>query len=118
MVVRVVMVAHGATAATRASRFPLDEPLERSAVDDVRALRTALPIRPERARVLTGPELRCRQTVAALDLENAELEPRLRDWQAGDWAGRSLENLASSEPSAAISPSRTRPWSVPASSTH
>lgn len=80
--IRLMLLCHGATAATRAAAFPLDESLEPRALDATRGLRGHFAA----ARVVSSPALRARQTAEALGLV-AEIEPALRDQEAGDWAG-------------------------------
>ena len=86
--IRLTLLCHGATAATRAAAFPSDEPLEPRALDMARALRPAFAA----SRVLTSPALRARQTAEALGLAGA-IDPALRDQDAGDWAGATLDQL-------------------------
>jgi broad specificity phosphatase PhoE len=90
MTTRVLLVCHGATAATRHTAFPGDEPL--------RATGPADPL-PRWQRAVSGPELRCRQTAELLDLQ-PEIEPRLRDCDYGRWRGRTLAELSDAEPRA------------------
>ncbi|SES16699.1 histidine phosphatase family protein [Actinokineospora terrae] len=88
---RVVLVSHGATEATRRAGFPLDEPLLRTAVEDPG---------PGFGRVdaaLCGPSLRCAQTAAVLGID-AEPDERLRDLDHGDWSGRTLDEVAVADP--------------------
>jgi broad specificity phosphatase PhoE len=92
---RLTLLCHGATAATRAAAFPLDEPLEPRARAAARALRSE--IAPTAA--LTSPALRARQTAEALDLP-ARIDPALRDCDYGHWAGLEIQPLADREPQA------------------
>ena len=94
MSMRLTLIAHGATAATRAVAFPQDEPVE------ARALSSAMVSgqRLRRAdRAWTSPALRARQTAAALSLE-AAVNPCLRDCDYGRWAGRTLADVQAEEP--------------------
>ncbi|RIJ77171.1 histidine phosphatase family protein [Nakamurella silvestris] len=89
---RLFLISAGATGATRAGRFPVsDEPLERP--DDMLPFRTV-------DHLLSGPELRCRQTAANLDTSGLvdEVDPRLADLGVGSWAGRDLPTLAVADP--------------------
>ncbi|MPZ59464.1 MAG: histidine phosphatase family protein [Rhizobiales bacterium] len=90
MPARLTLVCHGATAATRASAFPLDEPLEDGVEDQARTL--GLSLRWDRA--VTSPALRARQTAEALSL-NALVQPALRDCDYGSWSGRKLADIQS-----------------------
>jgi broad specificity phosphatase PhoE len=90
----VLLICHGSTPATRRTAFPLDEPLEPSALEAAAALRDRIPAgRP----ALTSPALRCRQTAEALEL-TATVDAGLADWDLGRWAGRSLDELATEAP--------------------
>lgn len=93
---RFSFICHGATAATWQAAFPADEPLSESALLDAATLRERLR-RVDRA--LVSPELRARQTAAALSLE-ADVEPALRDLDHGRWTGRSLADVDATEPGA------------------
>ena len=94
MTARLDLLAHGASAATRATRFPDDEPLEASAVSALEAVRGRL--RPY-AEVLTSPARAARETAAALGLD-AEVEAVLRDCDYGRWRGLASKDVAEREP--------------------
>src|SRR5882672_9795064 len=91
---RLTLICHGATAATRASAFPRDEPLEDGAVAQARLLSPALR-RWDRA--VTSPALGARQTAEALSL-NACVHPALRDCDYGHWGGRKLADIQAAHP--------------------
>ncbi|SDC13852.1 histidine phosphatase family protein [Actinokineospora iranica] len=93
MSARLILVCHGATAATRAAAFPADEPLERNAV----AAATAGPPLGQVDEALCAPALRCAQTAAALGLL-AKPDEGLRDADFGRWRGHALDELAVAEP--------------------
>jgi broad specificity phosphatase PhoE len=93
---RLTLICHGATAATRMAAFPLDEPLEARAIERAATLRDAVPHAP---RVLTSPALRARQTAEALGL-SAEIDAALRECDYGRWAGCKLKDLQAAEPEA------------------
>jgi broad specificity phosphatase PhoE len=90
MTARLDLIAHGASGATRALRFPEDEPLEISAIATTAALRGRLR---RYNRVLTSPARAALETVEALDLE-AEIEPVLSDCDYARWRGLSLADVA------------------------
>ena len=91
MAPRLLLVAHAATAATRRGAFPVNEPIERPTdIADVE-LRAVL--------VLSGPELRCTQTAAALGWTPTVI-PGLADLNAGNWKGRDIGDLFATEPMA------------------
>ena len=96
MTARLDLLAHGASAATRAARFPDDEGLEASAVGAIEALRGKL--RPY-AQVLTAPARAARETAASLGFE-AEVEMALRDCDYGRWRGLASKDVAEREPDA------------------
>ncbi len=80
------LISHGVTEASRAARFPADEPLTpagRAALAD----RAVEP--PAGALVLAGPERRTRETARLLGLDAAPLST-LRDLDAGAWRGAEL----------------------------
>jgi broad specificity phosphatase PhoE len=92
--VRLVLVSHAATAATREYRFPADEPLDAPGAAAAAAAHGAL------RRVDTayrGPEARCRQTAGALGLDTTA-DPPLADLDVGAWRGRTLTDLEADRP--------------------
>ena len=96
MAARLELMAHGASEATRAARFPDDEKLEASAAQTLEALRGRLR---SYAHVLTGPARAARETAAALGLK-AEVEPALSDCDYGRWRGLASKDMAKREPDA------------------
>jgi broad specificity phosphatase PhoE len=94
MTARLDLLAHGASPATRAARFPDDEGLEASAVCAIQALSGRL--RPY-ANVLTAPARAARETAATLGLD-AEVEMALRDCDYGRWRGLASKDVAEREP--------------------
>jgi broad specificity phosphatase PhoE len=91
---RLTLICHGTTAATRASAFPLDEPLENGVAEQARILSPALR-RWDRA--VTSPALGARQTADALSL-HASVHPALRDCDYGHWHGRRLADIQADHP--------------------
>ncbi|MEV0111185.1 histidine phosphatase family protein [Nocardia sp. NPDC050799] len=77
------LISHGVTEASRAARFPADEPLT-PAGRAMLADRVVEP--PAGARIVVGPERRTRETARLLGLDAAPLS-RLRDLDAGAWRG-------------------------------
>jgi len=96
MTARLDLLAHGASPATRAARFPDDEALEPSALSALQALRGRL--RPY-GHVLAAPARAARETAQALGLD-AEVEPALRDCDYGRWRGLASKDVAVREPDA------------------
>jgi broad specificity phosphatase PhoE len=92
MTVRLDLLAHGATAATRAARFPDDEALE----DEASAALGGGLLRAYDV-VLSAPARAAKETARALGLE-AEIEPALRDCDYGRWRGLGLKDVARQEP--------------------
>jgi broad specificity phosphatase PhoE len=93
MAARLDLLAHGASEAARAARFPDDEALEASAAQALQALRSR--VRPY-VQALTAPARAARETAAALGL-NAEVEPALRDCDYGRWRGLASKDVAERE---------------------
>src|SRR5262249_25290404 len=94
MTARLDLMAHGASAATRAARFPDDETLEASAIGALEALRGRL--RPY-AQALTAPSRAARGTAAALGLD-AEVELALRECDMGAGVAYPRRRLLNASP--------------------
>ncbi|GAA2982865.1 histidine phosphatase family protein [Actinokineospora diospyrosa] len=92
---RVVLLCHGATTATRQAAFPADEPLLDSALAAAAGADPSALGRVDRA--LRSPAARCAQTAAALGLD-AEPDERLRELDHGSWRGRALDEVAAADP--------------------
>ncbi|MFB9836903.1 histidine phosphatase family protein [Actinoallomurus acaciae] len=90
MTVRLVLVAHAATEATRQARFPADD-----VSLDPNGTAAAVAANGALRRITTacrGPEERCRRTAAALGLD-AVTDPALADLDIGAWRGTTLTEL-------------------------
>ncbi len=96
MTVRLVLIAHGSTAAVARAAFPLDEPLDTRGMEKAAAAGASLG-RFDRA--WCAPSRRTVETATALRLK-AKVEPDLRDCDFGRWAGLSLDELEVAEPEA------------------
>ncbi|MEJ2625567.1 MAG: histidine phosphatase family protein [Pseudolabrys sp.] len=96
MTMRLILICHGATAATRRAAFAVDEPLEDAAIERAKALRKSLL---SADRSWTSPALRARQTAEALSLD-ARAHPVLSHCDYGRWAGQTLKGLEATEPEA------------------
>jgi broad specificity phosphatase PhoE len=94
MTARLDLLAHGASSATRAARFPNDEALEASAVSALETLRGKLR---SYGCVLTSPSRGARETALALGLESA-VEIALQDCDYGRWRGLEVADVAAREP--------------------
>lgn len=92
MTIRLVMITHAPTAATREARFPADEPLDARGTDAAAGAAGALR---RFDRMLRGPERRCAETAAELGLD-AAVDPSLADLDLGAWRGRTLTELEAS----------------------
>jgi broad specificity phosphatase PhoE len=92
--VRLDLLAHGASSATRAARFPDDEVLEASAVATLEALRGRLR---SYGSVLTSPSRAAHETAVTLGL-NADADEALRDCDYGRWRGLAVADVAAQEP--------------------
>jgi len=94
MTTRLTLVCHAPTAATRRSAFPSDEPIDpRYLKDRAVAFRGSGPA----DRRLTSPALCAVQTAEFFRLD-ATVDPLLRDWDHGRWAGLSFEAVQAEEP--------------------
>jgi broad specificity phosphatase PhoE len=94
MSTRLSLIAHGATAATRAAAFPHDEPLGPASREKAHL------VSPRLGRVdlaWTSPARRAVETAQALDVA-AKFEARLADMDVGHWAGRSLAEIEKADP--------------------
>ena len=96
MTARLDLIAHGASRATRAARFPDDEGLEASAAGATKALSGGLRAY---SRVLTAPSRAARETARALGFD-AEVEPALSECDYGRWRGLASKDVARREPDA------------------
>ena len=85
-VVRLTLVSHAMTDAMSAGRFPTDEPLSEL------GSRQLCDVAVESQTALCGPEVRARQTAAALGL-TATPEPGLADLDVGVWSGSALDAI-------------------------
>lgn len=88
------LLAHGASPATRAGRFPDDEALEASAVAALEGLRGRLR---SYGCVLTSPARAAHRTAAALGLR-ADVETALQDCDYGRWRGLEVADVIGREP--------------------
>ncbi len=96
MSLRLLMISHAATIATRRAAFPADEAIE--PIWHTRATALA-PSLPRADRIYFGPERRTMETANALGLE-AEVAEALRDIDLGRWAGEAFEAVLRREPDA------------------
>lgn len=97
---RLLLVRHAPTSATRAFAFPVDEPLDERGRAAAAALRLQLPTGFD---VLCSPAARCRQTAQAAGLASPVLEPQLSECDFGAWAGRTMQDVWSSDADAMTS---------------
>jgi broad specificity phosphatase PhoE len=93
-VLRVLLLRHGPTPSTASATFGDDGELTQRGLQQAVALDL-----PRVHRVVRSPALIAASTAAALELdEEAERDSRLADWDPGRWRGRTLDDLAESEP--------------------
>jgi broad specificity phosphatase PhoE len=106
--IRLVLVTHASTSATRDARFPADESL-----DDRGAARAAeaAGVLRRMDQVFRGPEVRCAQTAAGLGV-SASVSSSLGDLDLGVWRGLTLSELEAERPAELFS-WLTDPDSVP-----
>jgi len=96
MPTRLLLIAHAATAATRAASFPLDEPIEEAG----RMAATKMGAVLRRAdRMYAAPERRTRQTAEALGLDT-ESQMLLGDINLGRWKGKTFDDMLAEGPDA------------------
>jgi broad specificity phosphatase PhoE len=91
---RITFISHAPTAAVRRAAFPLDEPIDPR---DLEKLRSMGWIPPRVRQVYAGPEERTRQTAKALGFDPI-LSEELKDLDYGSWAGKSLDEVQSTDP--------------------
>ena len=96
MTVRLWMLAHAETAATRRAAFASDEGLDTRGRAAVATL-----ARPRGDQALTSPAPAARETAAGVGLESVVVEPALRDLDVGAWTGRTLADVAAADPESA-----------------
>jgi len=86
--VRLTLVSHALTPFTRRAAFPTDTAIEPAHSREPLGRFTS---------ALSGPELRCVQTGQLFGLEPV-VDDALRDWDYGDWAGRTLDEINLTDP--------------------
>lgn len=93
---RLLLVSHATTAAQRAGRFPVDDPLDARGRADAEAARTRLVL-PADAAVFTSPAACARDTATALGLRATPADA-LADIDYGQWHGQRLADIADQAP--------------------
>jgi broad specificity phosphatase PhoE len=96
---RLLLVRHAATSATRTSSFPADEPLDARGLAAAASLAARLP---SRCAVVSSPARRCLQTAAAAGLALPVPEPAIAECDFGTWAGRSLADVHETDAAAVV----------------
>ncbi|MFI9803197.1 histidine phosphatase family protein [Streptomyces sp. NPDC052301] len=96
MTSRVTLVSPATSPSLRQARF-----YDGDSIDEVGATRAREAAGSLRApaRVVASPSARCRQTAAALGLDGVET-PELAGLDVGHWRGRTLEEVAATDPAA------------------
>ena len=92
---RITLLCHGRST-QRPSAFSGDEPLAHGEAQRIVEL---VPALDNVIQTVTSPAQVARQTAAALSLTSS-IDPALADLDLGDWHGRSLADIESSEPEA------------------
>jgi broad specificity phosphatase PhoE len=93
---RLVLLSHAATAATRTTAFPGDEPLDPAGRSQAGALAGTMP-RADQVRC--APSTRCWQTAEATGL-HAVPDAGLSGCDFGEWTGRTLDEVVAEDPDA------------------
>jgi probable phosphoglycerate mutase len=91
---RLILVRHGQSTYNAESRLQgqADPPLSDAGRQEAELLRPALaPVEPD--HVVTSDLRRARETAALLGYPDARPDPRFREINVGEWAGRSLEEF-------------------------
>ncbi|MEU6769858.1 histidine phosphatase family protein [Streptomyces sp. NPDC046759] len=96
MTSRVLLVSPAMSASSRQARFDDGGPIEDGGAARARSAAGSLPAA---ARVLSSPGVRCRETAAALGLDDVPV-PELAGLDVGRWRGRTLEEVGTAEPEA------------------
>ena len=97
MPIRLILIAHAETSATRRGVFPSGESLDDRGQKAASQFAGTLPKADE---VLASPAPAARETALALGIE-ARLDPALADIDVGTWAGRSVMEIGMQDAEAA-----------------
>ena len=108
-VMRLLLVRHAATSATRTFSFPADESLDAHGVAAAASLAARLP---SRCAVLSSPARRCLETAAAAGFAAPVCHPAIAECDFGTWAGRSLADVHETDAAEAVA-WMTQPSSCP-----
>lgn len=92
---RLLLVRHAPSAATRRAAFGRDEPVDEAGIRLAGRLPAGLPRRID--RWLCSPSLAARQTAEAAGL-HPSIDPELRECDFGRWAGLTLGEIEVSDP--------------------
>jgi broad specificity phosphatase PhoE len=93
---RLLLVRHAATSATRAAAFPADEQLDERGRELARILGGGFP---QHTEFVTSPARRCRETAEAAGLD-AQVDDAIAECDFGAWSGRTLAEIDESSPDA------------------
>ncbi|WP_052865345.1 histidine phosphatase family protein [Streptomyces niger] len=102
MTSRVVFITPATSPSLRQARFDDGDSIDARGTAEARSAAGSLP---PADRVVLSPSVRCRETAAALGLndteaEGAEAAPELAGLNAGRWRGRTLDEIGAAEPEA------------------
>jgi broad specificity phosphatase PhoE len=92
------MICHGATGSMKSAGFPADEPLLPGETESAAQLKAMVP---HAHAVVSAPELRARQSVAAL-ADHFSIDSAFRDTDYGRWSGKTMAEVQANEPEALI----------------
>jgi broad specificity phosphatase PhoE len=97
MSLRLIMIAHAETDATRRGAFPKGEGLN---AKGMKAAREQWMAMPKRDAAFASPAPAARETASVLGLA-AEIDKGLGEWNVGRWRGETLGDIAKADPDAA-----------------
>ncbi|MGH8867459.1 MAG: histidine phosphatase family protein [Actinomycetes bacterium] len=93
---RLTLVTPALVPSARAGVLGGDDPLDQAGRELAR--RVSERVGPGTTSLVSAPQRRCRETASFLG--SPAVEPGLRDWDMGDWTGRTLAEVAQEQPSA------------------
>lgn len=93
-VVRLTLVRHAPTEATRRHAFPSDEPLDAAGETEAATLNGKLPA----VGALSAPAARSRRTAELAGFEAHATDPNWSELDFGAWAGATLTEIAERDP--------------------
>lgn len=95
---RLVLVRHASTRATKRALFGDDDPLDARGREAAAALRGALPAGGGAGGALAAPCVGAFQTASVAGYAPVRIEAALGDCDYGEWTGRALADVVDSDP--------------------